>query len=349
MKALIIYNPVAGQRSYLDEVNQAVEFLADQGWDVLGVEVTHGPGDATTYARRAVACGCDVVLQAGGDGTLAQTVDGLVGSETALGVLPTGTGNVFARQLRLPVPGGLHPYPVLESAKLLLDGQVKPVDVGRVLPKGKKAPARHFLCWSGIGFDAQVNLVMAGEQERKKRLGLGAFIVTAFLTARDFAGTRALVRVDGHRISRRMVMLVANNIQLYGVFFRMASTAILDDGWLDVYCFQGRGFPRMLLHAGRLLLGRHVQDPEVDIYRAHHVEVSTSGPLPVHVDGDFIGFTPVVIEVVPRALRLLVPPCAPASLFLEGREAGEAETTWEWMMRKARNAHTAIRIRSGLS
>lgn len=349
MKALIIYNPVAGQHSYLDEVQQAAEFLSSQGWEIIGVELTQGPGDATTYARRAVARGCDVVLQAGGDGSIAQTVDGLVGSETALGVLPAGTGNVFARQLRLPVPGGLHPYPILESAKLLLDSQIRTVDVGRVMPKGKKGPVRHFLCWSGVGFDAQVNLVMAEDQERKKRLGVGAFIVTAFLTARDFAGTRALVRVDGHRISRRMVMLVANNIQLYGVFFKMASTAILDDGWLDVYCFQGRGFPRMLLHAARLLLGRHIQDPQVDIYRARQIEVNTSIPLPVHVDGDYIGYTPVVMQVVPHALKLLVPPCAPLSLFAEGREIEEEESTWEWMIRKARNAQFAIRVRSGLT
>jgi YegS/Rv2252/BmrU family lipid kinase len=349
MKALIIHNPVAGQRTYSVELNQTMKFLAGRGWEVVGVEETHGERDATTYARKAVIRGCDAVLVAGGDGTIAQAVDGLVGTDTALGVLPGGTGNVFARQLNLPVPGGLHPFPVLESAHLLLDGQTRLVDVGRVSPKEGRGPTRHFLCWSGVGFDAQINRAVAEDQERKKRLGIGAFVVAAFLTLRDFAGTSATVRVDGRRVSRRLIMLVANNIKLYGVFFKMASTAVLDDGWLDVYCFQGRGPARTLLHAMRLFFKQHVQDPKVDIYRARRIEVTTYRPLPVHVDGDYIGYTPVVMEVVPHALKLIVPTCAPANLFVDGTGMLDHETTWQWMVRVVRDAQTAIKEMSGLT
>ncbi|MCX7671931.1 MAG: diacylglycerol kinase family lipid kinase [Anaerolineae bacterium] len=342
MKASIIYNPVAGQRSYLDEVRQAAEFLATKGWEIVAVEETRGAGDATTYAREAAAHGYDAVFLAGGDGTIAQTVDGLVGTGTALAVLPTGTGNVFARQLHMPVPGGLHPRPILEAARLLSEGQIRPVDVGRITPRQGHGPSHHFLCWGGVGFDAEVSLVVAREQERKKRLGIVAFLAAGFFLLRHYAGTAAIVRVDGRRIGRRMIMLVANNIQLYGVFVRMAPTALLDDGRLDVVCFLGNSPLRTALHAVRAILGLHIGDPKVEIYQAQRVEVNTYRPLPVHVDGDAIGYTPVIIEVVPRALKLLVPSCAPANLFSDGANTVAPQTPWEWVTHMAHDAHTAI-------
>jgi YegS/Rv2252/BmrU family lipid kinase len=348
MKTTIIYNPAAGQWAHADEVQQTAEFLTSRGCDVVAIKETRGAGDATTYAREAAAQGVDIVFAVSGDGTIAQIVDGLVGSETVLAVLPGGTGNVFARQLNLPVPGGLHPRPILESARLLLDGQIRRIDVGRISSRKGHGPSRHFLCWSGVGFDAQVSVAMEQEAAQKKRFGIVAFFAVGFVTLQHFAGTAASVRVDGRRVSRRMVMLVANNIQLYGVFVRMAPAAVLDDGLLDVFCFQGSGPLRTALHTLRVFLGLHIQDPKVEIFQARRVEISTYRPLPVHVDGDAVGYTPVIIEALPRALNLLVPSCAPASLFVDGTGMLGPETPWDWMARIARDAHQAIRERSGL-
>lgn len=342
MKASLIYNPAAGQRPYLDEVRQAADFLNSRGWEIAAIEQTRGAGDATTYAREAAAAGHAAVFLAGGDGTIAQAVDGLVGSDTALAVLPAGSGNVFARQLNLPVPGGLHPHPILEAARLLCDGQVRPVDVGRITPRKAQGPSRHFLCWGGVGFDAEVSLAVAQETARKRRLGIVAFLAAGFFSLQHYAGTAAIVRVDGKRIGRRMIMLVANNIQLYGVFVRMAPTAVLDDGRLDVVCFQGSSPLRTALHTVRVILGLHIGDPKVEFYQAARVEINTYRPLPVHVDGDAIGYTPVVIEVVPRALKLLTPSCAPASLFTDGIGALKAQTPWDWVTHMAHDAHIAI-------
>lgn len=346
MKTTIICNPTAGMRSCSEDVDQAARLLVAQGWEVTGIEETRGRGDATTFARRAVAQGCSAVFVAGGDGTLAEAVDGLVNTETALGVLPGGTGNVFARQLNLPVPGGLHPRPIAESVRLLLAGQVRRVDVGRITPRGVDAPARHFICWGSVGFDAQVNRAVDEAPDRKKRLGPVAHFITLFLTLRDFAGTSAVVRIDGNRVSRRMVMLVANNIQIYGIVFRMAQNAIIDDGLLDIYCFQGSSPFRTLSHVINVLVNQHIQDPRVDIYRARRVEIRTYRPLPVQVDGDYIGNTPIVMEVVPRAINLMVPPQAPGSLFVDGSGLLARENAWEWMLRQAKDAHVALKARS---
>ena len=349
MKATLICNPAAGSHSCFDEMAQVVSFLESQGVQVLAVEQTHGPTDATTFARKAARNGCDVVFLAGGDGTIAQAVDGLVGTDTALAVLPGGSGNVFARQLNLPVPGSIHPRPFVEAARLLLAGQTRRVDVGRITPRGSDEPARHFLCWGGAGFDAQVNRNVAADPERKRRLGPLATFITSFLTLREFAGTSASVRIDGHRVSRRTVLLVANNIQLYGIIMRMAHHAVIDDGLLDIFCFQGTSPGRTFLHAMKVLFNRHIADPRVEFYRARRVEIVTARPLAVHVDGDYIGNTPITIQIVPRSLNLLVPACAPASLFMDGTGMAQPETPWEWVQRMARDIQTAIKDRSGMS
>jgi diacylglycerol kinase (ATP) len=349
MKALITHNPVAGQRSLDEDIHGSIALLKEQGWQIIGVERTHGPGDATTHARRAVIEGCDAVFVAGGDGTIAQVVDGLVGTETALAVLPSGSGNVLARQLNLPVPGGLQPHSMVEAARLTLGGQLRWVDVGRVRFTAGDPQPRHFLCWSGVGFDAALNQTINRDPERKRRLGTAGFFVAGFLMLRDFAGTSAIVRVDGHRVSRRMLMLVASNIQLYGIFFTVAPNAALDDGLLDVLCFQGLHPARGLIHFIRLIFRKHMDDPRVDVYRASRVEIRTRRPLPVHVDGECIGNTPVTLEVVPRSLKLMVPRSAPASLFVDGAGMTQPESTWEWMLRRAKDAHWAIRQRSRLT
>ncbi len=346
LKAIVICNPAAGHHSCAEEVLQVAAFLESEGCQIDAVEETHGPSDATTYARQAAVRGCDVVFVAGGDGTLAEAVDGLVGSETALAALPGGGGNVFARQLNLPVPGGIHPRPLVESARLLLGGQVRRVDVGRITPLGNPGPARHFLCWGGAGFDAQVNRNVAADPERKRRLGPLATFITSFLTLRDFAGTSATVRIDGHRVSRRTVMLCANNIQLYGIFMRMAHHAVIDDGLLDVFCFQGTSPTQTFLHAIKVMFNRHIADPRVEYFRARRVDIITARPLAVHVDGDAIGNTPITIQIVPKALNLLAPSCAPASLFVDGSGLLQPETTWEWVQRMARDVQSAIKERS---
>jgi YegS/Rv2252/BmrU family lipid kinase len=339
--AFFIYNPAAGQHPPEAEMKEAIRLLEANGVRVVGVKATLGPGDATTYAREAAALGCDAVFLSGGDGTIAQAADGLIHTRTALAILPGGTGNVMARQLNLPIPSALHPKAFLDATRCALNGEIRPVDVGRVTLQGKLQ--RHFLSWAGVGFDAMVNRSVNADPARKKQFGIAAFILAAFLTLRDLAGTSVRLRVDGYRANRRIVMLVANNIQLYGVFFRMAQDAVIDDGALDFYAFQGNGPGRTLLHAARLAVNRHIDDPEVDIYRARRLEITSAKPLPVHVDGDYVGETPATIEAIPRALRLVVPTSAPATLFVDGLRLQSKETAVAWMQRMARSAHNAIR------
>lgn len=307
MYAHIIYNPTAGPRDVHRDLKRIRHCLARYDWSVEAW-VTQGPNDAARLARAAADAGCDAVLVAGGDGTVREVVGGLVGSETALGVLPIGTGNVWAKQLGLPAYTLRHPDRLRDTAVTLAQSPVHIVDVGRV-------DDCHFLCWAGVGLDAQVTARMEPRQRHTKRLGVLAYVITTLMVARGFTGVRTRVRLDGRMVRGRTLLVMVSNIQLYAGFLRIAREALLDDGLLDVFVFKGLGFPWVLRHMANILSQHYLDNPKVVYRQACHIEVHTDPPMAVQADGDPIGMTPVTIEVVPRALRVLVPPSAPAGLF----------------------------------
>lgn len=311
MKAQVIFNPVAGQRDARPDLGRAIAYLEAQGWQT-SLRETLGPGDATTYAREAVAMGCDAVLLASGDGTLGEAIKGLLGSDVALGVLPVGLTNVWARQIGLPVWSPISRHHLVESASAMSQSHVRRIDVGRV-------DGRCFISCAGVGFDARVTELVEPYQPVKRRLGHLAYAIAAIVEVLAFVGTQATITVDGKTLRGRVLLVIASNAQLYSGFVRLAPKARLDDGWLDVCVFQGQGTWAMLRHVIRMLTGRHMQDPKMMYYRARRVKVEAATPLAVHADGDPVGHTPVTIEIVPRALNVLVPPSAPEELFTKHR------------------------------
>lgn len=309
-KGMVIYNPTAGARDARRELQQVIVYLEECGWELTLCE-TQNRGEATAFAKKAVADGLQTVFVVGGDGTINEAVNGLVGSDVALGLLPSGTGNVWALELGLPIPSPVHWHPLLGAAKAMLSGQVRRVDVGR-------AGGRYFLLWTGVGLDAAVAEQVEPRREAKKRLGPLAYVIAAFLVAKDFAGTPVEVSVDGRTIGARALLIVVSNTQLYGRILRIAAQARLDDGLLDVCIFKGFGFPATVRHAVRVLAGRHLHDPRVVYRQGRRVSIRSARLLSVQVDGDPLGHTPIDLEIVPRALNIIVPAHAPGDLFQVG-------------------------------
>jgi diacylglycerol kinase (ATP) len=307
MKAQIILNPSAGQRDRRRELEAAIAYLEDHGWQVT-LRETQGPGEATTYARQAAAEGYDVVIAAGGDGTVSEVANGLAGSEVALGMFPIGTTNVWALQMGIPPFWPLRQHSLLEAAKVLAEGYTRRVDLGQV-------NGRYFLLWAGVGLDAKVTEEV--ELQAKKRLGGLAFVIAGIVVVREFAGTKVQVTIDGCEVNRRAVLVVASNAQLYAGIVRLATQARLDDGLLDVLIFKGQGFPAILRHIFSVLTKRHLRDPEVEYYQARRVEISAAKPLSVHADDEPFTTTPVEIGIVPGALRVVVPKALPPGLFTD--------------------------------
>jgi diacylglycerol kinase (ATP) len=277
MRALLIWNPKAGPRDVRQEVRHVMTVMETYGWQVV-LKETRQPGDATRFSREARRTGVDAVFAAGGDGTINEIVNGLAESRVALGVLPVGTGNVWAKQLGQPTWSPRHLRPALDSVRALLEGDRRTIDLGR-------SNGRYFLQFTDI-------------------------------TAFGFLGTRTRIFIDGTRLYRRALIIVIANSQLYGGV-RLATDAQLDDGLLDLYVFQGQGFVSAVRAALGVVTGLHVHDPQVDHFRGRQILIRPDKALPMAVDGDPIGCTPLECEVAPLALDVLVPRNVPAGLFCQ--------------------------------
>ena len=321
MKAMLIFNPAAGAREVERELGQVMAYWEGRGWQVSFRE-TQGTGDATTFAREAVATGCQALFVAGGDGTVGEAAGGLAGSDVALGVLPAGVGNVWALEMGIPTPSPLRRYPLLDAAAVLAEGEIRRIDLGRAGPVslGRRTKGqRHFILWAGIGLDAQVTGRMEHRARPTKRLGTLAYAVAAVLVAKDFRGTRMRVVIDGHSINTRAILVIVSNAQLYARLVRVAAEAYLDDGLLDVCIFKGSNLASTIQHAIKVFARRHLRDPQVEYYQCRKVSISTATPLAVQVDGDPIGVTPMEFEIVPQALNIIVPQNSSRRLFLNAQ------------------------------
>ncbi|MGM0401389.1 MAG: diacylglycerol/lipid kinase family protein [Chloroflexota bacterium] len=316
MDVRLVYNPVAGQHDVEKALRQVVDFLESRGWEI-SISRTRGPGDATLYAREAVAEGTDVVVAVGGDGTLGEVATGLAKSNSALGVLPVGTGNVWAHMLGIPVWTPNRRSALLEAARILVEGRRVPIDLGRVAD-------RYFVLWTGVGFDAQIAHDVEPQRELRRQLGNLAYFISALSLGLQLRGTRMTVSIDGRTVHRRAFLILVTNVQFYGGTWRVAPQAKLDDGLLEVYIARGGSAWDAVRHAVSVLQGRQLEDPEIDVYRGKQIAIHSEEILPVHVDGDPSGYTPVTISVVPKALQVIVPSQGSESLF-EGFEPSNDE------------------------
>jgi YegS/Rv2252/BmrU family lipid kinase len=263
---------------------------------------TEYAGHAIELARDAATAGYDLVVAAGGDGTVNEVVNGIAGTRTALAALPIGTGNVWVRETKLP----LRPE---AAAAALLDGAPYALDLGQ-------AGSRYFLLMAGVGFDASVTRTV--RPELKRRLGIMAYLVQALTIARDVRGTRVRIMLDGRPVKGHVLMVVIGNSRLYGGYLQITHHASLTDGLLDVAVIKGQNARSAPLHLLSFLLRRHHFNPDLAYYRACEISVSGSVPLDVQVDGDLIGVTPMTFRVVPGALQAWLSPAAAQELLSTG-------------------------------
>jgi diacylglycerol kinase (ATP) len=303
-QVLIVYNPAAGQSNNLQTtLDRVANLWRDRGWQVQ-IAATTASGDATVKAQQAAASGYNVVIAAGGDGTVNEVMNGLVGTNTALGTLPLGTVNIWAREMGLPMD-------LLKAAESLTKSELAQIDVGM-------AGDRYFLLMAGIGFDAAVTATVSASE--KKLLGAIAYIKQAIQVAWSFRGVRLKLKIDGKKVRGKILMVVIGNSQLYGGVVKFTANATIDDGLLDVCVIKGRGMlsaPRRLIS----IFARHYnRDPQVKYYQAKQIEIrgKRGKDLPVQIDGDYLSTTPMSFRVVPSSLWILVPPNADRSLWTSG-------------------------------
>ena len=305
---MIIYNPRSGTHDIQASLNGALEVFRECGWRI-DVERTQQPGDVQLLSAEARAAGYEVVLTAGGDGSLNEAANALVNSGVALGTLPSGTVNVWARQIGLPIPAPLYPTHMADTARALCTGLVRPIDLGRTND-------RYFLLWSGAGLDAYVTSKIEPRPPWVKRWGVLGYGLRAAWLAVQYRGTPMTIEIDDLPPWRdRTLMVLISNIQLYAGIVRPSPAARVDDGWLDVCIFKGASFAYTARHFISIALRQTGQNPQLINSRARSIRITARQPTAVHVDAEPIGMTPIEVQVQPRALRVIVPQHVPAGLF----------------------------------
>lgn len=306
--AVLIVNRAAGGRRPDELVQRLDALLVRSGYRIDAV-FTAAPGDATTLARRAAEAGADAVFALGGDGTLREAAQGLLGTGVPLGPLPGGTANVLGLALGLP----RDPLVCAESICRL---EPRPVDVGVVrslAPRGAEAeaPEQVFLMMASAGLDARV---LARLSPERKRLFGRAHIAARGLAewwGYDYPGL--LVEVDGETHPASFVAV--SNIAHYGGPFRMAPAARLDDHTLHLLVFHGTGRMPTLDFVWSAVRGRHVERADVIARPVERVVLrpreGAPGRLDAQLDGDPCPEPPPLeVRLAAEPLPVLAPaPC----------------------------------------
>jgi len=305
-KALLLYNPLSGRRHgrRVHEVESAQSALRAGGVEATSA-VTAGPGDAVEQVKQAIQDGCDTVFACGGDGTVHDVVQGLVGSPVALGVIPLGTANSLANDLGLPLsPTG--------AARAALAAKPHRIAVGRVEYQGLQGEtsARYFTVTAGVGVDAHLFYTM--NPLAKRHLGMAAYYAKATRLWLTHKMENFAIELDGETPrSAEVSQLLAVRIRHFGGVLReLAPGASRDRDDLRLVLFRTRNRAAYLGYVLRGLLGRKWRIPGIELVHAARVNCrpgAEASRIFVEADGELLGTLPAEIRVVSDALTILVP------------------------------------------
>jgi diacylglycerol kinase (ATP) len=296
---MLIANPVSGAGSAGRDIDAVLKYFRKRGHDIE-IRFTERAGHAEELAREAARGDYDTIIVGGGDGTINEAVNGIAGSSKRLAVIPWGTGNVFATEMRFPRSIG-------SICRLIVQGDSEALDLG-------VCNGRRFLLMAGVGFDAYSLKQLEG-QGLKRRLGVLAYAI---------AGIRAFARYrypaievelsDGRRDSGSFVLV--SNTSLYGDIFSFTPNASPLDGRLDVFVFRETGRWSTLVLALRYLT-RSLINPDLPmpplglqrakVYRTEGIRLSSRKSAYSQIDGELGSALPLSISIEPKAVQLIVP------------------------------------------
>ena len=298
-QGILIYNPVAGgaPSRRQKQIFQAVEVLQDHGTR-LEIAVTTGPDSARRLAAEAVSRNVPLIVVCGGDGTINEVINGMAGSTIPLGVLPGGTANILARELRLPAS------PV-QAARALPSWEARRIGLGRVRwAEGE----RYFLSLAGVGFDAAI--IRALSESCKFRWGKAAYAVEAL--RQWWRHPRVPFECSAASTVRRATFLVLGRTKHYAGSFRVTPGADLFADHLVACLFRGAGRGSYLKYLAGVITGLHATFADVEVYRVQRLGCTPSNDVGnqvyLEVDGELAGSLPAEFELVSDILTLLVPP-----------------------------------------
>jgi diacylglycerol kinase (ATP) len=310
-KGALIYNPVAGRRPARreHEIRSAAAVLRKAGIEIE-LAPTERPNMAHELAQAAVNRGADVVFACGGDGTINEVINGLAPSHVPLAILPGGTANILAHELRIP----LHPVAAARqfsrwSPRRIALGRAHWIESPAASREGAASPqsmSRYYVSVAGVGYDAEV--VYKLSPWLKKNFGVTGYVLEALRQFATYSFPKFSCRMDG--IEKPSTFSVIHRTRLYAGWLHMAPTADLFKPHLAVCSFPSRNRFRYLVYALAVLLRQHLRLGDVsldDCSTAICSLVDPSDKIWFELDGELGGLLPAEFEVVPDALTLMVP------------------------------------------
>lgn len=291
MRTCVILNRIAGSVKDADAMRERLQQLEPEQF-----HLSEQPGDAERFAREASQNGLELIVSAGGDGTLNEVVNGIAaaGCKSVLGLVPLGTGNDFARTLAIPTD-------VDAALDLLRQGQSRPVDLVKVTSD----QVRYFVNVSSGGFSGVVDEKLTPEM--KQTWGPLAYLRSAAAAFSELRGYVTDVFLDDQPpIQADLYNVVVANGRYVAGGIPIAPEADLSDGLLDVVLIPERGTAELALVAAQILLGKHLGSDAIIFKRAKKVAINSRPGMWFNVDGELIGNEPAIFELLPRALQCVV-------------------------------------------
>lgn len=294
-RARLIYNPTSGREAIRRHLPDILEYLEDAGYET-SCHATKGAGDATEEAERAVARGFDLIIAAGGDGTLYEVVNGMAEKKhrPALGIIPCGTSNDFARAIGIPKS-------VNQSCEVIAGGRTKKIDLGKV-------NNRYFINIAGGG--TLTDLTYEVPSKLKTMIGQAAYYVKGMEKLPFIKPTRMRLETrDGVVIEDEIMLFLVANSHSVGGLDRLAPHADLSDGKLDCIVVKKTNLREFIRIATLAIKGEHIHDPHILYFQTDYLKATSldQGKVQLNLDGELGGQLPCECRALPGHLEVLVP------------------------------------------
>lgn len=290
---LAIINPVSGTGNK-EKIPRLIETVVDQEKNDVSIVMSEYAGHAHEIALDAVQAGIDIVVAIGGDGTVNEVGSAVCGTDTALAIIPSGSGNGLARHLRISMNAS-------RAFQVLNNGVVGQFDYCTV-------NGRPFFCTCGMGFDAEVSYKFSNEGTR----GFITYVKTALTEFFKYKAQDYVIDIDGKILEERAFVIACCNAAQYGNNAYIAPRATMQDGLIDVTVMHGFNIVESPLVGARLFFRQLDKDRHVSIYRGKNVSIERKQDDIIHIDGDPVMMPArVVIENVCNGINILVPPSLP--------------------------------------
>jgi len=290
MELLFIINPTAGKGMTVKAIPLIKEYCSKHSLPFRIIETSYA-GEATVLAREAVKNNLKGVIAVGGDGTVLETANGLMGSGIPLGILPLGSGNDFARALN--IPRGIQS--VEKALQILKDGKTSSVDVGLFFDCA-------FLNVASIGFDAEI----VRDLPKVKRFlkGSAAYVASVFYKFLTYKNKTVTLTIDGQDITTDLFLAAICNGTCYGGGMKVNPNGSPTDGFFDLILIKPVSRYKVPLLLGRFKKGLHLDLPYVSTYRCKEVKVTSNEPLVINADGEAVGETPATFAIRPLSIKV---------------------------------------------